>query len=174
MVPFHQDTSFLIIGERTNANGSKKFREAMLDGDWDTTVAMAKDQVKEGAHVLDLCVDYVGRDGTADMDEVAARFATQASVPLVLDSTEPPVMEAALQWHRRPGRAQLGQPRGRHRRRARASIGCLTLAGEYGAAVVCMLHRRGGPGPHRRVEAAGGPGASTTWPSTATGWSPAT
>ena len=64
MVPFHQDTSFLIIGERTNANGSKKFREALLAADWDTTVAMAKDQVKEGAHVLDVCVDYVGRDGT--------------------------------------------------------------------------------------------------------------
>ena len=69
-VPFHQDTSFLIIGERTNANGSKKFREAMLEGDWDTCVQMAKEQVKEGAHVLDVCVDYVGRDGTADMDEI--------------------------------------------------------------------------------------------------------
>ena len=80
-MPFEQDTSFLIIGERTNANGSKKFREAMLEGDWDTCVQMAKDQVKEGAHVLDVCVDYVGRDGTADMDEIASRFATQATVP---------------------------------------------------------------------------------------------
>jgi 5-methyltetrahydrofolate--homocysteine methyltransferase len=61
-----------MIGERTNANGSKKFREAMLDGDWDTCTAMAKEQVKEGAHVLDVCVDYVGRDGTADMDEIAS------------------------------------------------------------------------------------------------------
>ena len=59
---------------------------------------MAKDQVKEGAHVLDVCVDYVGRDGAADMDELAQRFATQSSVPLVLDSTEPPVLEAGLQW----------------------------------------------------------------------------
>ena len=70
-VPFAQDTSYLIIGERTNANGSKKFREAMLEGDIDTCVQMAKDQVKEGAHVIDLCVDYVGRDGTADMDVLA-------------------------------------------------------------------------------------------------------
>jgi 5-methyltetrahydrofolate--homocysteine methyltransferase len=59
---------------------------------------MAKDQVKEGAHVLDVCVDYVGRDGTADMDEIASRFATQSTAPLVLDSTEPEVMEAGLQW----------------------------------------------------------------------------
>src|SRR3954466_5205003 len=83
-VPFHQDTSFLVIGERTNANGSKKFREAMLESDWDTCLAMAREQVKEGAHVLDVCVDYVGRDGAVDMDEVASRFATQPSAPLVL------------------------------------------------------------------------------------------
>ena len=95
-VPFHQDTSFLVVGERTNANGSKKFREAMLEADWDTTVAMARDQVKEGAHVLDVCVDYTGADGVADMNEVASRFATQASVPLMVDSTEAPVVEAAL------------------------------------------------------------------------------
>jgi 5-methyltetrahydrofolate--homocysteine methyltransferase len=68
-----------MIGERTNANGSKKFREAMLAADYDTCTAMAKEQVKDGAHVLDVCVDYVGRDGTADMDEIASRFATQAT-----------------------------------------------------------------------------------------------
>src|SRR5262245_7968814 len=83
-VPFHQDASFLIIGERTNANGSKKFRDTMLAGDWDGCVRIARDQEREGAHVLDVCVDYVGRDGTVDMDEIAARFATQVTVPLVL------------------------------------------------------------------------------------------
>ncbi|HZM42943.1 MAG TPA: homocysteine S-methyltransferase family protein, partial [Acidimicrobiales bacterium] len=96
-VPFHQDASFLIIGERTNANGSKKFRDTMLAGDWDSCVRIARDQEREGAHVLDVCVDYVGRDGTLDMDEIASRFATQVTVPLVLDSTEPPVIEAGLQ-----------------------------------------------------------------------------
>ncbi len=138
MVPFDQDTSFLIIGERTNANGSKKFREALLAGDWDTTVAMAKDQVKEGAHVLDVCVDYVGRDGTLDMDEVASRFATQSSVPVVLDSTEPQVMEAALQWL--GGRAILnsanledGYAEGSRLDRV------FKLARSYGAAVICLL-----------------------------------
>src|SRR5207302_7540383 len=104
-VPFAQETSFLVVGERTNANGSRKFRDAMLAADWDTCTQMAREQLKEGAHVLDVCVDYVGRDGTADMDEIASRFGTQASAPLVLDSTEPQVMEAGLQWI--GGRAML-------------------------------------------------------------------
>src|SRR3989337_2368588 len=96
-VTLKQALSVLLIGERTNANGSKAFREAMLASDWDTCVKMANEQIKEGAHVLDVCVDYVGRDGALDMDEIAKRFATQASAPLVIDSTETPVLEAALQ-----------------------------------------------------------------------------
>ncbi|HQV57758.1 MAG TPA: homocysteine S-methyltransferase family protein, partial [Ilumatobacteraceae bacterium] len=96
-VALHQDLSFLIIGERTNANGSKAFREAMLAGDWEQCTKIATEQTREGAHVLDVCVDYVGRDGTVDMTELASRLATQVSVPLVLDSTEPPVLEAGLQ-----------------------------------------------------------------------------
>ena len=138
LTPFHQDTSFLIIGERTNANGSRKFRDSMLEADWDTCVQMAKDQVKEGSHVLDVCVDYVGRDGTLDMDEIVHRFATQASVPLVLDSTEPQVIEAGLQ--RLGGRAILnsanledGEADGSRLDRV------MKLAKEYGAAVICLL-----------------------------------
>jgi len=134
--PFEQDLTYLSIGERTNANGSKKFREALLDGDWDTCVAMAREQEREGAHVLDVCVDYVGRDGTADMDEIASRFATQATVPLMIDSTEPQVVETALQWI--GGRAILnsvnledGDAPGTRLDRF------LSLAREYGAAVVC-------------------------------------
>ena len=137
-VPFHQDASFLIIGERTNANGSKKFRDTMLAGDWDSCVRIARDQEREGAHVLDVCVDYVGRDGTLDMDEIASRFATQVTVPLVLDSTEPPVIEAGLQ--RIGGKAILnsanledGEGEG-----SRFDRVC-RLAREYGAAVVCLL-----------------------------------
>jgi 5-methyltetrahydrofolate--homocysteine methyltransferase len=137
-VPFHQDASFLIIGERTNANGSKKFRELMLAGDWDGCVKMARDQEREGAHVLDVCVDYVGRDGTADMDEVVSRFATQVTVPLVLDSTEPQVIEAGLQ--RLGGKAVLnsanledGEAPG-----SRFDRVC-SLAREYGAAVIVLL-----------------------------------
>ncbi|MFD5746817.1 methionine synthase [Streptomyces sp. NPDC127033] len=96
-VPFRQDTSYLAIGERTNANGSKKFREAMLEGRWDDCVEMARDQIREGAHLLDLCVDYVGRDGVADMAELAGRFATASTLPIVLDSTELPVLRAGLE-----------------------------------------------------------------------------
>ncbi|MFE7134463.1 methionine synthase [Streptomyces sp. NPDC057638] len=96
-VPFRQDTSYLAIGERTNANGSKKFREAMLEARWDDCVEMARDQIREGAHMLDLCVDYVGRDGVADMRELAGRFATASTLPIVLDSTEVPVLRAGLE-----------------------------------------------------------------------------
>ncbi|MFE1927408.1 methionine synthase [Streptomyces asoensis] len=96
-VAFRQDTAYMAIGERTNANGSKKFREAMLEGRWDDCVEMARDQIREGAHMLDLCVDYVGRDGVADMQELAARFATASTLPIVLDSTEVDVLRAGLE-----------------------------------------------------------------------------
>ena len=136
-VPFRQDNSVLLIGERTNANGSRKFREAMLESDWDTCVQMAKDQVRESAHVLDVCVDYVGRDGIVDMNEIVSRFATQAPLPLVLDSTEPEVMEAGLAHC--GGKAILnsanledGQEPGSRLDRV------FTLAREYGAAVICL------------------------------------
>jgi 5-methyltetrahydrofolate--homocysteine methyltransferase len=96
-VPFDQDTSFLIIGERANANGSRAFKEALLADDLDGCVVIGQDQVKEGAHLVDLCVDYVGRDGVADMEKLAAAFATDVAAPVVLDSTEPEVMEAGLE-----------------------------------------------------------------------------
>jgi 5-methyltetrahydrofolate--homocysteine methyltransferase len=135
-VPFHQDTSFLVVGERTNANGSKKFREAMLAGDWDTCVAMAREQVKEGAHVIDVCVDYTGADGVADMTEVASRFATQSSVPLMIDSTEGPVVRAALQWiGGRPVLNSVNLEEGDGDGTRLDTF--LRLAREFGAAVVC-------------------------------------
>ena len=94
--PYDQERSVLIIGERTNANGSKKFREAMLGGDWDACVAIGRDQIAEGAHVLDVCVDYTGADGVRDMNELISRLATQSSVPIMVDTTEGPVARAAL------------------------------------------------------------------------------
>ncbi len=96
-VPFRQDTAFLIIGERTNANGSKAFRDAMLEGRYEDCVGIARAQTRDGAHLLDVCVDYVGRDGAADMREIVSRFATAATLPLVLDSTEVAVIEAGLE-----------------------------------------------------------------------------
>jgi 5-methyltetrahydrofolate--homocysteine methyltransferase len=138
LVPFEQDTSFLIIGERTNANGSRKFRDAMLEGDWDMCGLMGREQLAEGAHILDLCVDYVGRDGTLDMDELASRFGTQVAAPLVLDSTEPQVMEAGLQHI--GGRSLLnsanledGEAEGSRMDRV------FRLCKEYGAAAICLL-----------------------------------
>ncbi|HEX7105368.1 MAG TPA: homocysteine S-methyltransferase family protein, partial [Acidothermaceae bacterium] len=96
-VPFRQDTSYLAIGERTNANGSKAFRDAMIEGRFDDCVEVARAASRDGSHLIDVCVDYVGRDGVADMREIAGRFATAATLPIMLDSTEPPVIEAGLE-----------------------------------------------------------------------------
>ena len=96
-VPLRQDLTFLTVGERTNANGSKAFREAMLAQNWDECVQIARDQERDGAHVLDVCIDYVGRDGAADMSEFAARLATSTTLPIMLDSTESEVLRAGLE-----------------------------------------------------------------------------
>ncbi|MDQ5837120.1 MAG: methionine synthase, partial [Acidobacteriota bacterium] len=95
--PYRQDTSFLIVGERVNASGSKKMRETLKAEDWDGLVSLAREQEREGAHVLDVNVDYVGRDGVRDMHELASRLVTNVRVPLMLDSTEWEKMEAGLQ-----------------------------------------------------------------------------
>jgi len=133
--PYDQSPSFLVVGERSNANGFKKFRNAMLASDWDNAVRIGQDQVAEGSHVLDLCVDYVGENGVEDMDELSRRYATAITVPVMLDSTEPAVIEAGLQWI--GGKAILnsvnledGDAPGTRLDRF------LTLAKEYGAAVV--------------------------------------
>jgi 5-methyltetrahydrofolate--homocysteine methyltransferase len=94
--PYDQDNSFLIVGERLNASGSKKCREMLNAEDWDGLVALARSQVKEGAHVLDVNVDYVGRDGERDMHELVSRLVTNVTLPLMLDSTEWTKMEAGL------------------------------------------------------------------------------
>jgi 5-methyltetrahydrofolate--homocysteine methyltransferase len=96
-VPFRQDQTYLAIGERTNANGSRAFRDALLAEDWDKCVEIARDQIRDGAHMLDLSVDYVGRDGATDMSQIASRFATASTLPIVLDSTEPAVIKAGLE-----------------------------------------------------------------------------
>ncbi|MET9439584.1 methionine synthase [Streptomyces sp. NPDC006610] len=136
-VPFRQDTSYLAIGERTNANGSKKFREAMLEGRWDDCVEMVREQIREGAHMLDLCVDYVGRDGVADMEELAGRFATASTLPIVLDSTEVEVIRAGLE--KLGGRAVINSVNyedgdGPDSRFAKVT----RLAREHGAALIAL------------------------------------
>jgi 5-methyltetrahydrofolate--homocysteine methyltransferase len=136
-VPFRQDTAFLSIGERTNANGSKAFRDAMLEGRFEDCVQIARAQTRDGAHLLDVCVDYVGRDGAADMREIVGRFATAATLPLVLDSTEPAVIEAGLEMT--GGRAVINSVNyedgdGPDSRIARM----MPLAREHGTAVIAL------------------------------------
>nr|WP_216853337.1 methionine synthase [Phytoactinopolyspora halotolerans] len=136
-VPFRQDASVLMIGERTNANGSKAFREAMASERWEDCVEIARAQTREGAHMIDLCVDYVGRDGVADMDELAARLATASTLPIMVDSTEPEVIRAGLE--RIGGRCVINSvnyedgdgPDSRFQRAMR-------IASEHGAAVVAL------------------------------------
>jgi 5-methyltetrahydrofolate--homocysteine methyltransferase len=136
-VPFRQDTAFLSIGERTNANGSKAFRDAMVEGKYEDCVEIARAQTRDGAHLLDVCVDYVGRDGAADMREVVSRLATAATLPLVLDSTEPAVIEAGLELT--GGRSVINSvnyedgdgPESRIRR-------VMPMVREHGAAVIAL------------------------------------
>jgi len=136
-VPFRQDNSVLMIGERTNANGSKAFREAMVEGRWDDCVEIARTQIRDGSHMLDVNVDYVGRDGPADMGEIAGRFATASTLPLMLDSTEPQVIEAGLE--RLGGRCVVNSvnyedgdgPTSRFRR-------MMPIVREHGASVVAL------------------------------------
>jgi 5-methyltetrahydrofolate--homocysteine methyltransferase len=136
-VPFRQDTAFLAIGERTNANGSKAFREAMVDERYDDCIEIARAQTRDGAHLLDVCVDYVGRDGASDMRQVAGRLATAATLPLVLDSTEPEVIKAGLELL--GGRAVVNSVNyedgdGPQSRIARV----MPLVREHGAAVIAL------------------------------------
>ncbi len=135
-VPFAQDQSVLVVGERTNANGSRRFREAMLAGDFETTTEMARDQVREGAHLIDVCVDYTGADGVRDMDEVISRLATQSTVPIMVDSTEPAVVRTALEWL--GGRSVLNSVNLEDGDDPGTRLDAfLSLAREHGAAVVC-------------------------------------
>jgi 5-methyltetrahydrofolate--homocysteine methyltransferase len=134
-VPLDQDITYLTVGERCNANGSRKFRDLMLEGDLEGMVGVAKDQVREGAHVLDVCVDYVGRDGAPDMDVLAARLATQSTVPIMLDSTQADVLEAGLK--RLGGRAIINSIN-LEDGEARMDAVC-PMARQYGAALVALL-----------------------------------
>jgi len=133
--PYSQERSVLMVGERTNANGSKKFREAMLEGDWDTCVGIGRDQIKEGAHILDVCVDYTGADGVSDMNEVMSRLATQSSVPIMVDTTETKVARQALTWL--GGKAILNSVNLEEGDGESTRLdGFLSLAAEFGCAVV--------------------------------------
>ena len=129
-VNLRQDPPPLIIGERSNANGSKKFRELLLREDFDGLVEIGREQIAEGAHLIDVCVAYVGRDEVRDMQEVLRRYSTQINLPLVIDTTQLDVLEAALKM--------LG---------GRAIVNSVNLEdGEEKANRVCQLAREYGAG----------------------------
>ncbi|PYD56983.1 methionine synthase [Komagataeibacter xylinus] len=98
-VPLRQENSYFSIGERCNANGSKKWRQLQEAGDWDGCVALGREQVAEGSNALDICTAFVGRDEMREMNAVITRFTSSVNAPLVIDSTETPVIEAALKLH---------------------------------------------------------------------------
>ena len=130
--PYDQDNSFLIIGERLNASGSKKCRDLLNAEDWDGLVSLAKEQVREGAHILDVNVDYVGRDGVRDMREVVSRLVTNVTLPLMLDSTEWEKMEAGLKVA--GGKCLLNSTN--YEDGEERFLKVLSLAKQYGAGVV--------------------------------------
>ncbi len=98
-VEFAQENSFLIVAERTNANGSRKFKRLLDESDFDGLVSMAREEIKDGGQVLDVCVDFVGRNGPKDMAEVASRYVRQVNAPIMFDSTDPAVIEEGLKRH---------------------------------------------------------------------------
>ncbi|HSW44641.1 MAG TPA: methionine synthase [Phycisphaerae bacterium] len=129
-----QENSFLIVGERTNANGSKKFRELLAAEDVDGMVRMAREQVKNGSHMIDVCVAYVGRNEQADMEQLMARLATEVTCPLMIDSTETPVIEAALKLA--PGKCVVNSVNLEDGEKRCEDV--LPLCRRYGAAVVAL------------------------------------
>ena len=132
--PLRQENSYFSIGERCNANGSKKWRELQEAGDWDGCVAMGREQVGEGSNALDMCTAFVGRDELSEMNEVIRRFTSSVNAPLVIDSTETPVIEAALKLHGgKPIINSINFEDGEHAAEER-----LTLARRFGAAVIAL------------------------------------
>lgn len=133
-VPLRQENAVFAIGERSNANGSKKFRELLAVEDWDGLVAIGREQVREGSHALDVCVAYVGRPEASDMAEVVSRYRGQISVPMVIDSTEPPVIETALKLI--GGKCMINSINFEDGEEKAARV--LGFARRYGAAVVAL------------------------------------
>lgn len=132
--PLHVDPAPVLVGERCNANGSKQFREYLLKDDYEGMLQVARDQIKEGAHMLDICVAYVGRDEKKDMIEFVKRLNTQIQLPLLFDSTEYNVIEAALEHY--AGRAVINSINLEDGEERISKI--LPLAKKFGAAVIAL------------------------------------
>ncbi|MGH7062472.1 MAG: homocysteine S-methyltransferase family protein, partial [Stellaceae bacterium] len=139
-VPLRQENAWLSIGERCNANGSRKFRQLQEKGDWDGCIEMGREQVREGSHTLDLCTAFVGRNEVADMTEAVSRMRGAVNAPLVIDSTEYPVLEAALKLYGgKPIINSINFEDGED-----AADKRLRLARRFGAAVIALTIDEGG------------------------------
>jgi 5-methyltetrahydrofolate--homocysteine methyltransferase len=139
-VPLRQENAYFSIGERCNANGSKKWRELQEKGDWDGCVGMGREQIAEGSNSLDVCTAFVGRDELAEMSEVITRFTSSVNAPLVIDSTETNVIEAALKLHGgKPIINSINFEDGEHAAEQR-----MILARKFGAAVIALTIDEGG------------------------------
>jgi len=151
-VPLRQENSYFSIGERCNANGSRKWREAQESGDWDGCVSIGREQLSEGSNSLDVCTAFVGRDEMYEMTEVITRFTANVNAPLVIDSTETPVIEAALKLHGgKPIINSINFEDGEHHAHDR-----LVLAKRFGAGVIALTIDEIGmaKSPERKLEIA--------------------
>lgn len=133
-IPLNLEPKPLYVGERTNANGSKKFRDLLALNDFDGLVQIAKGQLKEGAHILDVCVAYVSRNETRDMEAFLKKLVTQVNIPIMIDSTEVTVIESALQIA--PGKCIVNSINFEDGEEKARKI--LTLCKEYGASIVAL------------------------------------
>ena len=163
-VPLRQENAYLSIGERCNANGSRAFRRLQEAGDWDGCVEMGREQVKEGSHTLDVCTAFVGRDEIAEMCEVVSRMRGAINAPLVIDSTEYPVLEAALKLYGgKPIINSINFEDGEE-----AADKRLKLAKRFGAAVIALTIDEQGMAKEADRQAARSPSGSTISPATGT------
>ena len=151
-IPLRQENSFFGIGERCNANGSKKWRELQEKGDWDGCVSMGREQLAEGSNALDICTAFVGRDEVREMNEVITRFTSSVNAPLVIDSTETPVLEAALKLH--GGKPIINSINFEDGEQAAADR--MVLSRRFGAAVIALTIDEEGmaKSPERKLEIA--------------------
>ncbi len=151
-VSLRQENAFFAIGERCNANGSKKWRELQERGDWDGCVAVGREQMAEGSNAIDLCTAFVGRDEVFEMNEVMRRFTASVNAPLVIDSTETPVIESALKLHGgKPIINSINFEDGE-----RAADERMVLARKFGTAVIALTIDEIGmaKSPERKLEIA--------------------
>ena len=133
-VPLMQEPAPLLVGERSNATGSKAFRELLLDEDYEGTLSVGQQQVRAGAHVLDVSVGFAGRDETKDMNRVMGLYAQKIPLPLMPDSTQTPALEEALKLiGGKPIINSVNLEDGIEKFDAVCS-----LAKKYGAALVCL------------------------------------